>query len=1093
MLGNVFNVMTLINLINFIKELKMRRPFFYQSMMVILLTVAGLSAQEAVITGTVTGANNGDPLPGANVTIANTNYGGATDINGNYSFSAPASGETVKLTVRFIGYYSQTTNVVLNSGNITQDFVLNEDVLEMDAVVVTGLVDATPRVKSPLSTGQVSGEALERVPATSPASALYGKVAGVKVVQGGGQPGDSPSILLRGPTSINASGRSQDPLYIVDGVVIDPSVSGSPLSDIPGDDIESIEVVKGAAGASMYGARAANGVIQIKTKRGNSLAQNQTKIRFRSEFGTNDLPKTLAVNKSHAYLQNSSGDFIDADGNIIDPRAVGRASDVFKKSDGTPVSGIEFYDNAYKYVSTGEVGDPKENLASGGFNQMRRFFNENDQNSQTVTISRNMENTNFSIGIGNMNQSGVMSEISGLSRQNVRLNVDHQFRNSLDLSFTSLVSQTERDMIASTFGGLYSITFMAPDADLTKIDPSTGNLYIRPDPNSVEENPLYFLRYNDRDDFRRRVMSSMSLRWSPIEWASITGSLSYDRSNQNYNSHYPIGFIDINGAGTNVDGRYIKTTSFDQGINGDLRFMAVRSFGDLTAKVTASSLYEQAKYDGFDADGRDFAVGGVRNLSNTAADDRYLSSWQQEVTGISNMAGVMLDYGDKYIADFFFRKEGSSLFGPDDRWHNYSRFAVAYRISEEPFWFLPMFNEFKLRLTSGTAGSRPRFTARFETWDISGGVASKGNLGNKSLIPEFQTETEMGFDATLLDRFSLSATYVSATTENQILYVPLAGYYGYGNQWQNAGTLDNESIEAEFNAALVNSSNFSWDVGVTYYSQSKSVITKLDIPAYRRGPFYIKEGEPMGSMWGAKWVTDVSGLPSEATASEFDTNDDGYVVWVGSGNSWKDGISKELWGTTSADGYKWGIPIKELDDEGSNFMKLGETLPDFDLGISNTLRFGGLEIYALIDGQVGGNIYANTNQWGLRELKLGIVDQADKAEGEKKPGLYYATLYDVNATNSHFVEDGTFFKLRELSVTYSLNRNQLSNILGGAISKVSVGVVGRNLITWTDYTGYDPEVGRAGDFDLGSAVIARYDGFGYPNFRTISGVFEIEF
>ena len=1071
----------------------MNQTRFLSTLIVLLFAVTGLSAQETVVSGTVTGANTGDPLPGANVTITNSNYGGATDINGNYSFQVPASGATVELTVRFIGYYSQTINVTLTSGNVTQDFVLDEDVLEMDAVVITGLVDATPKVKSPLSTGQVSGEALERVPATSPASALYGKVAGVKVVQGGGQPGASPSILLRGPTSINASGRSQDPLYIIDGVVIDPSVSGSPLSDIPGDDIESIEVVKGAAGASMYGARAANGVIQIRTKRGNALAQNQTKIRFRSEFGTNDLPKTLAVNKSHAYLQNSSGDFVDADGNIIDPRAIGRASDVFKKSDGTSVSGIEFYDNEYKYVSTGEVGDPKESLSPGGYNQMRRFFSENDQNSQTVTISRNMENTNFSVGIGNMNQSGVMSEISGLSRQNVRLNVDHKFRNTLDVSFTSLISQTERDMIASTFGGLYSITFMAPDADLTKIDPSTGNLYIRPDPNSVEENPLYFLRYNDRDDFRRRVMSSMSLKWSPVSWANITGSLSYDRSNQSYNSHYPIGFIDINGAGTNVDGRYIKTTAFDQGINGDVRFMATRTFGDLTAKLTASSLYEQAKYDGFDADGRDFAVGGVRNLSNTAADDRYLSSWQQEVTGISNMGGVMLDYDDKYIADFFFRKEGSSLFGPDDRWHNYSRFAVAYRISEEPFWFLPMFNEFKLRLTSGTAGSRPRFTARFETWDISGGVASKGNLGNKALIPEFQTETEMGFDATLLDRFSLSATYVAATTENQILYVPLAGYYGYGNQWQNAGTLDNESIEAEFNAALVNTRSFSWELGVTYYSQMKSEITKLDIPAYRRGPFYIKEGEPMGSMWGAKWVENVSDLPSEATASEFDTNDDGYVVWVGSGNGWKDGISKELWGTTSADGYKWGIPIKQLDDEGSNFMKLGETLPDFDLGVSNTLRFGGLEIYALIDGQVGGNIYANTNQWGLRELKLGIVDQAGKAEGEKKPGLYYATLYDVNATNSHFVEEGTFFKLRELSVTYSLNRNQLGNVLGGAISKVSVGVVGRNLITWTDYTGYDPEVGRAGDFDLGSAVIARYDGFGYPNFRTISGVFEIEF
>ena len=230
----------------------MKQTRLLSTLIVLLFAVTGLSAQETVVSGTVTGANTGAPLPGANVTITNSNYGGATDINGNYSFQVPASGATVELTVRFIGYYSQTINVTLTSGNVTQDFVLDEDVLEMDAVVITGLVDATPKVKSPLSTGQVSGEALERVPATSPASALYGKVAGVKVVQGGGQPGDSPSILLRGPTSINASGRSQDPLYIIDGVVIDPSVSGSPLSDIPGDDIESIEVVKGAAGASMY-------------------------------------------------------------------------------------------------------------------------------------------------------------------------------------------------------------------------------------------------------------------------------------------------------------------------------------------------------------------------------------------------------------------------------------------------------------------------------------------------------------------------------------------------------------------------------------------------------------------------------------------------------------------------------------------------------------------------------------------------------------------------------------------------------------------------------------------------------------------------
>jgi len=951
-------------------------------------------------------------------------------------------------------------------------------------------VDATPRTKSPLSTGRITGEVLERVPASSPASALYGKVAGVKVVQGGGQPGDSPSVLLRGPTSINASGRSQDPLYIIDGVIIDPSVSGSPLADIPGDEIASIEVVKGAAGASMYGARAANGVIQIRTRRGNGLAQNQTRIKYRSEFGRNDLPKTLEANRSHAYLQNSSGEFIDNDGNTVDPRGFGRVSDVFTKADGTPVPGIEFYDNQYKYVSTGVVGDAKISLPGGAYNQMRRFFSENNQVNQTVTVSRNMQNTNFAVSIGNLDQEGILSDIGGYGRQNVRMNVDHKFRNSLDIGFTTMVSQSERDGVGSTFGGFYAITFMAPDADLTMIDPTTDRVYVQPDPTSVEENPLYFLKYNERENLNRRVMSSMSVRWTPVDWANVTASLSYDRANQNSNLFWPIGFSRVGGGGTEINGRYYKNTSSDLSMNGDLKFMATREFGNITAKVTGSTLFEQTQSDGFNADGRNFAVGGVHSLGVAASDNVYIGSWQQDIRGISNMGGFMLDYNDAVIVDFFLRKEGSSLFGGENRFHTYNRFAAAVRLTE--LVPLPMFNELKLRFTQGTAGSRPRFTARFETWNVSGGVVSKGNLGNKELIPEFQTETEMGFDATLMDRFSISATYVNATTENQILYVPLPGYAGYGSQWQNAGTLDNESFEVEATASLVNSRAFSWEMGLVYYTQIKSVISQLDIAPYRAGVFYVKEGEPIGSIWGKRWVENTAELPTGSTAGEFDTNDDGYVVWVGSGNTWQDGLSKELWGTTSDDGHKWGIPIAVVDEETDIFVKLGETLPDFDMGISNTLRFGGFEIYALLDGQVGGSIYNNTNQWGLRELKLGMVDQAGKSDGEKKPGLYYATLYNVNATNSQFVEDGTYFKLRELSVKYSLNKNQLQNLLGGAISKVSVGFIGRNLITWSDYSGYDPEVGSTG-FDLGSAAIARYDGFGYPNFRTLTGIFEIEF
>ncbi len=236
----------------------------------LLNPLASWAQSSSVISGKVTD-EAGEPLPGANVSIQLTNLGAATDVNGEFHFTVPASalrGQEVSLQARFIGYRTKTEKITLTSEGATVDFALHIDVLDMDAIVVTGVVEATPRTKMAFSVGRVNAAALEKVTVSSMETALRGKVASVKVVQGSGRPGTDASILLRGATSINSDGRSQDPLYIIDGVIIDPSISGSPLSDINADDIESIEVIKGAAGASLYGSRAANGVVNITTNRG---------------------------------------------------------------------------------------------------------------------------------------------------------------------------------------------------------------------------------------------------------------------------------------------------------------------------------------------------------------------------------------------------------------------------------------------------------------------------------------------------------------------------------------------------------------------------------------------------------------------------------------------------------------------------------------------------------------------------------------------------------------------------------------------------------------------------------------------------------
>ena len=465
--------------------------------------------------------------------------------------------------------------------------------------MVTGLVDATPKTKLAFSIGRVSEQQLEQVPSASVESALRGKVVGVKVVLGSGEPGTSASLQLRAPTSINASGRSQDPLYIIDGVIIDPSISGSPLSDISSVDIVSIEVVKGAAGASLYGSRAANGVVNIKTNRGKGLALNQTRIRIRNEFGFNGLQRKIGLSKSHYFRIHEGADITDANeikvtaGDFIDPRQPGqRVPHRYTNSYETPDQGsaIFFSDKPYKWIGTGDIvldangvpvmdastGQPAGmQLLPGGqtFNHMDRFFDAGNFITNSVSISRNMRDTNFSLTFGSYIQDGVIQGLNGFDRKNVRLSLDHKFRETLSISLSGYISSTDRDDIAGGPGSpFFGLTFMGGDADLAARHNTTeatvefpdgvpqdaqGQLFIQPDGNADRSNPLYALEANQRQNKRDRVMGSISLNYAPANWAKFEGSLSYDKSSRDFSRFWPVGYQSISASVLN-DGRLNK-------------------------------------------------------------------------------------------------------------------------------------------------------------------------------------------------------------------------------------------------------------------------------------------------------------------------------------------------------------------------------------------------------------------------------------------------------------------------------------------------------------------------------------------------------
>jgi len=1069
-----------------------------------MFLLSGLLLGQFKVSGTITGAKSGDKLVGANVIVEGTETGTSTDVDGNYSLTVPAGLSRAKVTARYIGY-KQATVTVTASG--TQDFSLKEDVLKMDAVMVTGVAGALTKTKTPFAIDKIDSDVLELAPATTVESLIRGKSAGVKVVKATGEPGYGASVQLRGATSINASGRSQAPLYIIDGIIIDPSISGSPMGDISPDDVQSIEIIKGAAGASEYGARAANGVIAITTKRGSEIGLGQTRFNYKMEQGYNELNGSIETNGSHFYkVDSATGYFIDSDsGEPYDPRDDTKNPEPNNYADSSYAVGYYFADQPYKYVATGEPGDGSptmlpDNGGRPGFNHVDRFFSDGNFTKHNFSMSRNAENYNVFVSLSNHSEDGVFGDfIDGFNRNTFRLNTDLNLPYGIKLGFSSLLSKSLKE--EANTGAFFDITFFPWDVDILKKDPD-GEYYIQPDPRNQEEaNPVYQIANNERLSTRNRTLLGTNFSWSITPQFKAVGSMSFDRSARQWKNYYPKGWLTVTPSPNYNDGNLGRSATSEEAINGDIGLTYATQRGDMDLIVRGRYNYESYNYNYNSGSAWKLAVGDVPQLETGT--EKSVNSSNEIVNSDGANVGAQMDFKDRYIVDVTLRQDRSSLFGPENRVNNYYKFSGAYRMSEEGFWggLKGLFPEFKVRFSQGTAGVRPAFSQQYETWSVAGGNISKSVLGNKELKPQTTTETEYGIDFSIMDRVSVEFTQSSSINEDQLLPVPLAGFYGYSSQWRNAGTLEADATELSINASVINTRDMSLTMGLNWDTYDQR-ITEFDMPSYlysAGGPkvFYMKNETQYASFWGTKWIRETSELlaDDQQYSSQFQINDEGFLVWVGEGNTYKDGIAKTLWGKASSDmsaTYNWGRPIQyvDVDSKTPKLHQIGTSVPDFGYAFNVNFRFQGLRVYALFDGQSGGNIYNRTRQWGAREAATGDVDQYGKPDGLKKPTIYYRDLYHVNAPNDFYVEDASFTKLRELAVKF--NVASLVEMRGFGITGLNVGIVGRNLITWTNYRGYDPEVGRGGG-ELGSAVNARVDSYTYPNYRTFSFTVDIDF
>lgn len=1010
-------------------------------------------AQTGTLTGTVTSAETGELLTGVNIYITELGRGAATDIDGNYSIENINPGE-YQIRVSYVGFSSINETITISAGENELNFEMGSDVGLLDEIIVSGVAGETERKKMTVSVSKIDEAQLSRVPATSVSGSLAGKVSGVTIRNTSGQPGGASQIQLRGDNNLNVGFQ---PMIIVDGVILEGT-----MADINADDIQSIEVVKGAAASSLYGSRAGNGVVVISTKRGNNLSDGQIDVTIRNEVGIQQLENYVDLSESHPYELATDWEEFDQ----------------FTKFDGVTfpdgyVGGWHPDVAGTRTISTDHYMD---NPYAVNRDPQNEFFRNGNNMTNYVSLATRVDKINIFSSYEHSTQEGIIPNTDGYDRNNFRVNADWAITDRIKFSASNLVVRSTSNTPGGGGGIFFNIVLAEPDNNLYLDNPDGQPYYVRHNQWSNEENPLYSTFKNQRDEYRQRFLGNYNLRINPTDWLEYRGSYSMENNNTRYTSYNPYDYYVLGGTSEYgieySEGSLYKFSSEENSQTTQHNLTARQELGKLFTRLTLSYLWEDSHYEEFDASGSDFQIRELPRFEAMNSDDISAGSYISDVRAQNYFAIASFDWDDKYLIDGMFRRDGSSLFGPDARWNNYYRISGAYRITQD--FDIPGIDELKIRAAQGTAGIRPQFSWQYETFGVSNGSASKSTLGNKNLKPSQTKETEFAINGTISSLVDFELIYSNSTTTDQFLNVPLLPLAGYSNQWQNAGTIDSESFEVNVQTSLINKRDMSWDLGITW-STSTQTITDLTVPAYQSGPdglFYIREGEDYGAIYGYTWVRSLDQMANQLgngeSIDDYEVNTDGYVVPAGSQ------------GTTDES------PIMLLDENGDDaFVQIGNGRPDWTSGISNTIRFKGFSAYVLLDIKKGGDVYNRKSQWLTRDRRNGIMDMAGVPDDEKKTYDYYLGFYDVNTNNSYWVEDAGYVKLREVSLSYDLSQDQLSTLTGGALKGATISAIGRNLLTFTGYSGYDPEVG---------SIRSPYDGTGsYPNFRNMAVSLSLKF
>lgn len=1054
---------------------------------------------KVTLTGVIKDVTTGAPVEGVTVRVPGVGAQVNTDNSGIFRIPNLNMGQVVAIQASKLGYsVVREENVRLDQAIVTRNLTMNSNALSLQAVTSVGAPEPTAGILLPYLVTRLDAENLVVPNPTSAIGSLRGKISGVSIVPNSALPRDTFAVQIR---SISSPFRANAPLYVVDGVPLADNVPFT-YGDILGLDVESVEVLRGAAAAALYGSRAANGVIMITSKRAREVPVGLSALEFRQDAGleaASYLPKKAGA---HPFAQNAAGQWFDPVGDTVVAKF------------GRVLLPVPFQQTPFPTVY-----DPTRQALT-----TKRTLNSR------LSITQASPTTNLNVSINRNAEPGLIRFNDGMTQQNVRFFLGHQLRDNLAFDASIQHSRSRLREPQTQFSTLYlmepNVNLFGENLDRERLP--TFPWAILPDTGSTRLNPIYAEWRSEDLDKRQRTLFNGDLTLRPVYWLSVRTSVSYDRADYGVERftapNIPSGFFSVTAGSI----QYSKGNS--DGLSAGVTATGTGSLGPLNGTLSLKGHEERMQSLVFNTSGTQIGSGFV-NLGN--ATQKTTSSALAQTRISSQSANLNADYQGRYVGDVLVMREGNSRFGPDSRWNNYYRAGASWIMSEES-WYpqaLSNFNLAKIRGSFGSAGNQPYFLDQYDDIRVGSTGFIRNVITNPNLRPEKKQEFEVGTDLIWNNRVAFQLTYSRATVTDAILETAAPAHTGFDRTALNMGETRGEtlegSVEGTWISTRINNRDFRWRSDFVA-SRSSSVLVSPGQPCFQLGTYHpICDDVSLSSVWGFAAIRDLDDLDRFAPSFTryrdwWQVNDDGYLVPVGPGNNWWEGVSKNLWGTTvrfdvgnpqgsSVKELAWGIPqwgpwqdtTDGLTDR--HWHQIGDTRPALDFGLGNRFNYGNLTAYVHMRGAFGGDVW-NAFRHNMTNANMSpIVDQVGKPDSLKKPTWYYSgnppgindpiqglAVGTTDASEVGFdtdIQKVNWIKLGELMVGYTMDNRNFEFLRKMGAQRVTLQLIGRDLYTFKgNYDGLDPEafVQRGNGF-------FRYDNFRYPPTRHFSGSATIVF